>query len=106
MISINSNIRFAYESYIEGDLCTTKVYMLMDRYGKRAESYFYDFLVIAREDAAINKDERKNGSQWDGSHWDTPQVIAIEQVKDIVMSDEMEDFIKLLKAEPYVEDEE
>lgn len=105
MISINKNIRYAYETYMEGNLCTTKVYMLMSNYGTRAERYYYDFLVIAREDAAIKESERKNGSNWDGSHWDTPQVIAIEQVEDIVMSDEMEDFIKMLDAEPYVEED-
>ena len=106
MISINNNIRFAYETYMEGDLCTTKVYMLMTNYGTRAERYYYDFLVIAREDSDICESKRKNDSKWDGSHWDTPQVIATEQVKDIMMSDEMENFIKMLNAEPYVEDEE
>ena len=105
MISINSNIKYAYETYMEGRLCTTKVYMLMDNYGTRAEKAYYDFLSIARQDGAIKESERQNGSKYDGSHWDTPQVIAVEQIEDIQMSDEMEDFIKMLNAEPYVEED-
>ena len=105
MISINNNIKYVYESYMEGNLCTTKVYMMMDNFGTRAEREYYNFLNVAREDSDINESKRKNGSKWDGSHWDTPQVIAVEQVEDIMMSDEMEDFIKLLNAEPYVEED-
>ena len=105
-VSINKEIRFVYESYMEGKLCTTKVYMLMTNYGERAEKTFYDFLNIAREDAAIKESERKNGSKWEGSHWSTPQVLAVEQIEDIMMSDEMEQFIKLVNAEPYVEEED
>lgn len=99
-ISINKTIRFEYESYMEGSLCTTKVYMMMDNYGTRAERAYYDFLNTAREDGNIKESERRNSSKYDGSHWDSPQVIAIEQIEDIQMSDDMEDFIKLLNAEP------
>lgn len=102
-ISINKTIRFEYETYMEGKLCTTKIYMLMDNYGERAESAYYNFLNIAREDGDIKESQRKNGSKYDGSHWDTPQVIAIEQIEDIQMSDDMEDFIKLLNAEPCID---
>ncbi len=104
-VSINKNIRFTYETYMEGNLCTTKIYMMMDNYGERAERYYYDFLVIAREDSDICESKRKNGSKWCGSHWDTPQVFATEQIEDIMMSDDMEQLIKLLNAEPYVEED-
>ena len=104
-VSINKEIRFVYESYMEGKLCTTKVYMMMDNFGTRAEREYYNFLNVAREDAAINASKRQNGSKWEGSHWSTPQVLAVEQIEDIQMSDEMEQFIKLINAEPYVEED-
>ena len=104
-ISINKTIRFEYETYMEGNLCTTKVYMMMDNYGERAEKAYYDFLNIAREDGDIKESQRKNGSKYDGSHWDSAQVLAVEQIEDIQMSDEMEDFIKMINAEPYVEED-
>ena len=104
-VSINKTIRFEYECYMEGRLCTTKVYMLMDNYGTRAEKAYYDFLSIARQDGAIKESDRQNGSKYDGSHWDTPQVIAVEQIEDIQMSDEMEQFIKMVNAEPCSEED-
>lgn len=41
---------------------------------------------------------------WSGCHWDNPAIIACEQVKDSIMSDEMYNTIRMLKAEEYEEE--
>lgn len=105
---LNKNIKFSYSTYMEGNLCTTKVYMdIASSYGTEAEKIFnVAFMEQCRKDSDMIDKNRKNQSKWDGSHWDSPIVFASEQIEDMQMSEDMEKLIEFLDAEPISEDED
>ena len=43
-------------------------------------------------------DMEKVDTAWSGCHWDNPAIIKAEVVDDLIMSDEMSDFIKSVGA--------
>lgn len=99
-MEFNTLKKYWYQSYFEGNKLTTRVFETFDNnYGTKAEEAYKEFLNVAIQDSNINSKKRKHDSKWDGSHWQSPNVIAFEQVEDINMSEEMESFIKLLNAE-------
>lgn len=98
-VMLNKNIKFYYTSYMEGDCLVTHVVQSFEKFGSEAQEKWYELHKAAREDADLNSSNRRNGSEWDGSHWDAPDVFASEKSEDNQMSDEMASLIQLLGAE-------